>query len=172
MPIRSLLAILALLSPSCAYPRAALATGTVIGVLGGVALATTHVRDCSSPNASDLCGFDQLHDQINQDIGAVILTTGITLALIGLVGLANEHSRPVVAPAAPAAPRASGAPIGPMAAPTPSSTPDAAQVVPGRGCSGREDGGSSRLASAPFESDYSHYGASTNAISAWASYWL
>jgi hypothetical protein len=118
MPIRSLLAIFALLSPSCAAPRAALVTGTVIAVLGGVAMANTHVRDCSSPGASELCGFDQLHDQINQGIATVIMLGGVAVIFAGLAGLSTEHTRHPASPVptAPAAPPT--APLAPAAPPS------------------------------------------------------
>lgn len=102
MPIRSILATFAIVSLfACGHPRALLATGTMVAIAGGAALATTHVRDCSSPDASDLCGFDQLGDSIKQGTGAVIMISGLALVLAGLVGLSNEHTRPPAA--APAA---------------------------------------------------------------------
>ena len=107
MLLRSLVATLALLSPSCAHPRAALVTGTVIGILGGAVMATTHVRDCTSRDASELCGFDQQGDKLKQDTGAVIVLGGVALIFAGLAGLSDErtgHPAPL-GPTAPAVPR-------------------------------------------------------------------
>lgn len=106
MPIRSILATFAIVSLSaCAHPRAALVTGTMVAVVGGALVATTHVRDCSSPEASELCGFDQGSDNIKQGTGAVILVSGLVLVFAGLVGLSNEHNKhpAVTAPTAPTA---------------------------------------------------------------------
>ena len=106
MPIRSILVTVAIVSLSaCAHPRAALVTGTMVAVVGGALVATTHVRDCSSPEASELCGFDQLGGTIKQDTGAVILVSGLVMVFAGLVGLSDEHNKPpaVTAPTAPAA---------------------------------------------------------------------
>lgn len=101
MPVRSILATFAIVSLSaCAHPRAALATGTMVAVVGGVVLATTHVRDCSSPLASDLCAFDRGSDSIKQGAGAAALVGGLVLVFAGLVGLSHEYTRPPAATAA------------------------------------------------------------------------
>jgi hypothetical protein len=116
MPIRSILATLAIASLSaCAYPRAAIVTGTMVAVTGGVMAATARVRDCSTPDASELCGFDQLGDTIKQDTGAVIMVGGLALLLAGLVGLSNEHQAAATAPAPPTGP-VPIAPAGPATA--------------------------------------------------------
>lgn len=120
MPIRSILAVLAIASvPACAYPRTAIVGGVAIAGAGGLVLSSAHVRDCSSESASELCGFDQLHDKINQDIGAVVVISGLVLALTGVVGLGNEHARSAAAAPAPA-------PIAPPAPAAPGSSPRAA----------------------------------------------
>jgi len=121
-----MLAALALFSVSasaCAQPRGALAAGTMIALVGGSIMVMTNVRDCSSPDASELCGFDQRGDIINQDAGAVILLGGVALVFAGLIGLSQEHARSaVMTPAsllAPTAPLAPPAPVAPLAPATP-----------------------------------------------------
>lgn len=124
MPIRSMLAALALVSVSasaCAQPRGALAAGTMVALVGGTIMVMTNVRDCSSPNASELCGFDQGGDTIKQDAGGVILLGGVALIFAGLIGLSQEHARSAaMTPASPLAPTAPAAPTAPTipAAPT------------------------------------------------------
>jgi hypothetical protein len=104
MPTRCVVAILAIVSLSACGPRALIATGTMTGLVGGAFVATTHVRNCSSPEASDLCGFDQLGDTIKQDTGVALVITSFVLIVAGLVGLSSEHTRPPRATRAPPSP--------------------------------------------------------------------
>ena len=108
MPIGSILAALALASLSaCAYPRAAITTGTIAAVLGGTLALTTERPDCSKPEAPLLCG---LGATMQEDTGAVLIIGGFLLVLAGLAGLSNESRRPHPTAPVPSAPGVPGPP--------------------------------------------------------------
>jgi hypothetical protein len=103
MKIRAAVLVVIISVSGCAHPRTAIAVGTLVAVAGGAVMLTTHVRDCSSPDASELCDLDRGSDALKQLSGGVIMVGGLVLAVAGLIGLSNEHSK-TTAPRAPAVP--------------------------------------------------------------------
>jgi len=110
MPIRSFAVLVIVFVSACAHPRTAIAFGTAVAAAGGALAVTTHVRDCSSPNASDLCAIDRGSDALKQLSGGVIMVGGLVLVVAGLIGLSNEHDKAITTPSAPVVPATPAAP--------------------------------------------------------------